>query len=181
MRCMQIAALLTAGALAGGCAASATSQEGSTTATLPAATLSVLGQDEEVDTTSWRGTPTVVNFWATWCAFCVEEMPDFETVHADLGDSIRFVGVDREDRVAEAVELARRTGVTYTLVEDPDGAFFRAVEGRGMPTTLFVDADGTIVYSHAGPLSERRLRELLEEHLGAGSAAERLGAFRARW
>jgi thiol-disulfide isomerase/thioredoxin len=133
---------------------------------LPAATLGILGQDEQVETTSWQGQPTVVNFWATWCAFCVEEMPDFQTVADDMDGRVRFVGVDREDRVEEALELARRTGVTYTLVEDPDGAFFGAVSGRGMPTTLFVDADGTVVYAHAGPLTQGRLRELIAEHFG---------------
>jgi thiol-disulfide isomerase/thioredoxin len=135
-------------------------------AALPSVSLAVLGEDATVDTVSWRGRPTVVNFWATWCAFCVEEMPAFQAVSAALGDQVRFVGVDREDRVKEALELARRTGVTYDLVEDPDGAFFRAVGGRGMPTTLFVDADGAILYAHAGPLTQRRLQELIDEHFG---------------
>lgn len=153
--------------LLGACAASPTQTTAdSASPGLPAVTLGILGQDEQVETTSWEGQPTVVNFWATWCAFCVEEMPDFQTVADDVGARVRFVGVDREDRVEEALELARRTGVTYTLVEDPDGAFFRAVSGRGMPTTLFVAADGTVVYAHAGPLSERRLRELITEHFG---------------
>lgn len=134
-------------------------------AVLPSVELSVLGEDTTVDTATWRGQPTVVNFWATWCAFCVEEMPDFQAVSADL-DDVRFVGVDREDRVTEALELARRTGVTYTLVEDPDGSFFRSVGARGMPTTLFVADDGSVRYSHAGPLTERRLRELILEHFG---------------
>lgn len=148
-----------------GTAAPATESAGSA-AVLPSASLSVLGEDATVDTASWRGRPTVVNFWATWCAFCVEEMPAFQAVSEVLGDEVRFVGVDREDRVTEALELARRTGVTYDLVEDPDGAFFQAVGGRGMPTTLFVDADGSVLYAHAGPLTQRRLQELIGEHFG---------------
>lgn len=137
--------------------------------TLPSVSLPVLGEQTTVDTASWRGQPTVINFWATWCAFCVEEMPDFQAVSRDVADEVRFVGVDREDRVTEALELARRTGVTYTLVEDPDGSFFRSVGARGMPTTLFVSADGAVLYSHAGPLTERRLRELLREHFAIDS------------
>jgi len=132
---------------------------------LPAALLGVLGGDGLLDMADLGG-PAIINFWATWCAFCVEEMPDFEAVHADLGDSVRFIGVDREDNVAQALQLAADTGVSYELVEDVDGAYFRAVKARGMPTTVFVSADGVIVYRHAGPLTEQALRDLIGEHLG---------------
>ena len=135
---------------------------------LPSAVLPVLSDADDgatVATDDWVGTPTVVNFWATWCAFCVEEMPDFQTVHADLGDAVRFVGVDREDRRDEALDFVEAVGVTYDLVEDPEGDFFFATQARGMPTTLFVDADGVIQHRVAGALSEERLRELIDEHL----------------
>ena len=164
-----VAGLLSVVVLAACGTAAPASESAGDAAALPSASLPVLGDDGDdgmVDTSSWRGRPTVVNFWATWCAFCVEEMPAFQAVSQAAGDRVRFVGVDREDRVSEALELARRTGVTYDLVEDPDGVFFRAVGGRGMPTTLFVDADGAVVYAHAGPLTQRRLEELIDEHFG---------------
>lgn len=131
---------------------------------LPDARLERLDGSGSLATGSLTG-PAVVNFWATWCAFCVEEMPDFEAVHRRLGDAVRFVGVDREDDHAKARLLARETGVTYEQVTDPDGSFFRAVQGRGMPTTLLVDREGRIVYRHAGPLTADELIELLGEHL----------------
>lgn len=112
-----------------------------------------------------EGTPAVLNFWATWCAFCVEEMPDIEEVHQQLGDRVTVVGIDQDDSVEEARTLAERTGVTYRLVVDADGSYFRAVQGRGMPTTVFVDADGTIVHRHSGPLDAPQLRRLIREHL----------------
>lgn len=135
---------------------------------LPAAVLPVLARDDEeatVDTRDWVGTPTVINFWATWCAFCVEEMPDFQAVHEEFGDAVRFVGVDREDRRAEALDFVDAVGVTYDLVEDPSGDFFFATRARGMPTTLFVDADGIIRHRVAGVLDQDRLRDLVDEHL----------------
>lgn len=133
---------------------------------LPEATLPVLAAATSVTTSQLRGTPLVVNFWATWCAFCVEEMPDFEEVHRAVGDRVRFIGVDREDVPERALELAQRTGVTYELLEDRDGSFFRAVGGRGMPTTLLVAADGRVAYRHAGPLDAEQLRGLIRDHLG---------------
>lgn len=133
---------------------------------VPDTELALLDGDGAVDMGDLDG-PAVLNFWATWCAFCVEEMPDLEEAHVALGDEVRFVGIDREDpNVDKALSLAAETGVTYELVADPDGAFFRAVKARGMPTTLFVDADGVIRYRHAGPLTRDQLLDLVEEHLG---------------
>lgn len=111
------------------------------------------------------GEPAVLNFWATWCAFCVEEMPDIEEVHRQLRGQVTFVGIDQDDSVDMARTLAERTGVTYRLVVDDDGSYFRSVQGRGMPTTVFIDPDGTIVHRHSGPLDVASLRGLIREHL----------------
>ena len=134
--------------------------------TLPARTLSVLGEDDTVSTACWLGQPVVVNFWAEWCEPCKQEMPAFEAVHQALGDQVQFVGVDYEDRASAALAFAEEVGVTYPLVEDPDGSFFDAVQGRGTPHTLLVDADGTIVRRHVGPLTQQALEDLLAEEFG---------------
>ena len=116
-----------------------------------------------------RGVPTVINFWASWCAFCVEEMPAFEQVHQELGDRVRIVGVDRADDLDKARRLAEGTGVTYTLVADPDERFFEATATRDvMPTTVFVDAQGTIVHRYHGPVDRAQLEQLIDEHLLGG-------------
>ncbi len=131
---------------------------------LPGMELARLDGGGTVDTGELRG-PAVINFWATWCAFCVEEMPALERVHQQVGERVRFLGVDREDDPVRALTLAERTGVTYELVTDPDGSFFRAVQARGMPTTVLVDASGTIAHRHAGPLEAAELLDLIERHL----------------
>lgn len=154
-----VAAVLLLSACAGGGAGSAGDP------VLPDATLPVLGSAEQLDTADLRGTPAVINFWATWCPFCIEEMPDLEKVHQQVAGEVRFIGVDREDVTDKALRLAGETGVTYTLVEDRDGDFFRAVRALGMPTTLLVDADGSIVHTHTGPITAEQLRTLLRTHL----------------
>jgi cytochrome c biogenesis protein CcmG, thiol:disulfide interchange protein DsbE len=143
-----------------------TAQDPASADPLPSAELTVLGSDETVTTASWIGTPLVLNFWAEWCGPCREEMPDFEAVHQDLAGAVRFIGIDYMDRAEDAIAFADEVGVTYELVEDPDGTYFRAVRGRGTPQTLLVDADGTIRWRHAGPLDEGQLRELIATHLG---------------
>jgi cytochrome c biogenesis protein CcmG/thiol:disulfide interchange protein DsbE len=129
--------------------------------------VAVLGSDETTTIAELAdGRPAVVNFWATWCEFCIDEMPALEAVWVDLDGAVTFVGVDREDRAEDALVLAAETGVTYPLVEDPDGSLFRQARGLGMPTTLFVTGAGVIVHRHSGPLTEGQLRDLIEAHLG---------------
>lgn len=133
---------------------------------LPSATLGVLGDDAQVPVACLVGQPLVVNFWAEWCGPCREEMPAFEAVHQRLGDQVHFVGIDYEDREQAALDFADEVGVTYQLLEDPDGTYFDAARGRGAPYTLLVDETGTIQYRHVGPLTEQSLVDLLAEHLG---------------
>ena len=116
---------------------------------------------------AFQGTPVVVNFWASWCAPCIAEMPDFEEVHQEVRDEVRFLGLNTQDSREAADELVERTGVTYDLALDPDGDLFRDFEVFAMPTTFFVDADGHIAHQHSGLATKQQLRDLIEEHLGA--------------
>lgn len=128
---------------------------------LPDAELARLGEPGTLRMSSLRGKPSVVNFWATWCPFCVEEMPVFERVHQEFAQDVRFVGINLEDRDELALKLANGTGVTYELLKDPDGDYFDAVRGRGMPTTLFVDADGSVAHHQVGPITAQQLRKVI--------------------
>ena len=106
----------------------------------------------------YHGTPVVLNFWASWCPPCAAEMPDFEKVHVDLRGEVAFVGVNQRDERGAAQKLARTTGVTYRLVEDPDGRLFDAFGSAGMPTTVFIHANGDPSRIVPGQLSEEQLR-----------------------
>ena len=114
----------------------------------------------------FAGTPTVINFWASWCPPCIVEMPAFEAVHRELSPHVAFLGINVGDEPGAARELAERTGVTYTLGEDPDSTIFQAFGGFGMPTTVFVDAEGMIVSMISSRLRAQDLRALIAEHLG---------------
>jgi cytochrome c biogenesis protein CcmG/thiol:disulfide interchange protein DsbE len=130
---------------------------------LPAATLPALdgyGPPEGRDLTDLRGTPLVVNFWASWCAPCVREMPALQRVAEDTG--VTVVGIDYVDRVDEATALADELGITYELLRDDDGSYGQRVGVVGMPTTLLVDADGVVVEQLAGELSEDQLRSAVD-------------------
>ncbi len=112
------------------------------------------------------GKPLIVNFWASWCPACIAEMPDFEEVHAALGDRVVFLGLNMQetDPVA-AARLIDATGVTYLLGQDPDGSIFNEFRGIAMPTTVLIDADGVVVRTHSGALFADDLRRLIETEL----------------
>ncbi len=114
----------------------------------------------------YKGTPVVVNFWASWCPFCIAEMPDFEKVHQAVKDDVQFVGIDQRDDLEAAKRLAKETGVTYRLVHDPEGRAYDAIANGAMPTTAFIDADGNVIEVVGGQLSEEQLRERIFELFG---------------
>jgi cytochrome c biogenesis protein CcmG, thiol:disulfide interchange protein DsbE len=113
--------------------------------------------------TDLRGTPVVVNFFASWCTPCVEEMPGFEEVHQELGDRVAFVGIDVRDTVSAGEDLVDRTGVTYTIGRDPSGDIFQSLDAVGMPSTFLISADGVIVDSKTGAMDADELRDRIDD------------------
>ncbi len=135
--------------------------------TLPPGSVCVFNGDEGIDVATWLGgEPLIVNFWASWCAPCVAEMPDLEAIHLAADGDLRMIGINTQDSPPLAEDLLGETGITYEVVSDPQGDYFAAVEGFGMPTTLFVAPDGRIVFRQTGPLTLAQLAELSATHLG---------------
>jgi peroxiredoxin len=113
----------------------------------------------------YRGRPLVVNFFASYCTPCVTEMPDFEQVHGRLGDAVAFVGVDTLEQEETGREIVEQTGITYDVLFDKQGQIATAIDLLNMPTTLFVDANGTIVKVHTGRLSQTELERIIRDDL----------------
>jgi cytochrome c biogenesis protein CcmG/thiol:disulfide interchange protein DsbE len=115
------------------------------------------------------GAPVVVNFFASWCVPCVEEMPAIEAVHQSLGDRVTFVGLANQDRDEDALATVDATGVTYATYGDPDASAITYFGGLSMPTTVFIAADGTVVDVNNGPLTEAELRAKITDVLGVAA------------
>ncbi len=112
---------------------------------LPA--IELLDADGNVRSLSeFRGSPMVVNVWYSSCAPCAREVRDFAEVHAELGDTVQFVGVNPLDDADTMTAFAEARDVGYTLWRDEGLDFVTAVPVTIYPTTLFVDADGRIVH-----------------------------------
>lgn len=112
------------------------------------------------------GRPLVVNFFASWCAPCRAEMPDFAAVHRDVGDSVSFLGLAMQDTRDAGAELVELTGVAYPWGLDPSGEIFAELGGFAMPTTVYVAADGEIVGTDSGAIDGSQLRDRLADLLG---------------
>lgn len=117
------------------------------------------------------GKPMVVNFWASWCSACIQEMPDLQTVYAAAAPQMQFLGldllnVDGEIRSA-AVDFSRQRRVAYPLAYDNDGLLYGRISLRVLPpTTAFLRADGTLAGFHVGQMTASDLRGLIQHYLG---------------
>lgn len=103
-----------------------------------------------------RGQVTVVNFWASWCAPCVEEHPLLVALKARTG--VAIAGVNYKDQASAALKFLATHGNPYSRVgTDSDGRAAIEWGVYGMPETFVVDHRGVIVYKLVGPLTQTRL------------------------
>ena len=126
---------------------------------------SLESDDVIIDLADRSGTPIVLNFWASWCIPCRREMRAFETVHREYSGRVAFIGINHQDSRDDALDLVAETGVTYPSVHDPQGVIAFDYDVLGLPTTVFIDADGRIAGHHTGELTEADLRAAVEEIL----------------
>ncbi|HVA60727.1 MAG TPA: TlpA disulfide reductase family protein [Mycobacteriales bacterium] len=129
---------------------------GSIAGGLPALSLRCLGVGPGVDLAGLRGTPTVLNLWASWCGPCQAEVPVLESVYRDAGSRLRVLGVDVMDGGGAALSFAAAAGMTYPSVVDPGGESLHRLGLIGLPDTAFVTAAGRLVDIHVGPYGSRQ-------------------------
>ena len=128
------------------------------------------GSGEPVDLAGLRG-PMVINFWATTCTTCREEMPVLEAFHQQHGDEVEVVGIDFQETQPEAAAgLIAETGVTYRLLADRLGDLNGAdplPNFQGLPLQVFVDDDGEVAYmAYQAFESVEEIEQMVGEHLG---------------
>ena len=109
------------------------------------------------------GKPLVVNFWASWCPPCKEEMPDFDSVYQEMGEQVTFMMVNLVDGSRETLETATdyitANGYTFPIYFDinQDAAYTYTI--TSIPTTLFINAKGEIVTSAVGAIDAEVLKQ----------------------
>ncbi len=116
--------------------------------------------------TQLQGTPVVVNVWAAWCTPCKAEAPLLHDASNTYGDRVQFLGVDILDSKDGARGFIADHGLQYPSVFDPTGAIRDSLGMIGQPVTVFYDADGTMVSSWPGQLSQNVLDRGIKDALG---------------
>lgn len=112
---------------------------------------------EKLKLSDIKGKPVVVNFWASWCPPCKNEMPDFEKAYQKYGNDISFMIVNMTDGQRETVEKAKshieENGYTFPVYYDYEMSAAYAYQVNSIPATYFVDKDGNLVTYAAGMIS----------------------------
>jgi cytochrome c biogenesis protein CcmG/thiol:disulfide interchange protein DsbE len=103
-----------------------------------------------------RGTPVVVNKWASWCGPCRFEFPTFQSLAEKRGGQIAFLGVNSNDSDGSAETFLSELPLPYPSYTDPNLDIAQDLGGppQAFPTTSFYDRSGKLVYTHAGPYQE---------------------------
>ena len=145
----------------------ASGDEDAPAAELPDLPLSCLGSESTMALSEVRG-PAMINFWASNCGPCREELPALQEFHEAYGSQVTVLGVDYLDTYpGAAIDLARRSGVTYPSLADACGDLQDTdLVVRGLPQFVFVAEDGSVSQTAGGVETVGDLVALVDEHLG---------------
>lgn len=126
----------------------------------------------KVKLSEFLGKGVLIDFWAAWCPFCVNEMPEIEKIHKEFGPPagiLIVLGIHRSETegIDAGSKFAKERGVTYTLLKDSTGQVYKSLTGgrQFMPYALYIDKEGKIVKIKAGPKTAEEMRASVEELL----------------
>lgn len=105
-------------------------------------------EGNNIKLSDFRGKPTVVNFWASWCGPCKREMPDFQQAYETYGEDINFVMVNMTDNSRETLDIARdfvaESGYTFPVYYDTSMEAAITYGVNSIPQTFFITSDGKV-------------------------------------
>ncbi len=114
-----------------------------------------------VSLASLRGRPAIIDFWATWCAPCVRQVPVLNALLDKRGDDVAVIGISVDAEGADAVApFAEEHEIAYTILLGDEG-LAQDFGARGFPTLFVLDAEGAIREAHVGVASLDELEEAL--------------------
>src|SRR5690606_38767673 len=124
----------------------------------PDFTLTLL-EGDTVSLADFRGRPVEVNFWATWCPPCVEELPAFQQVADEGGATVLAINVGETS--AEAAGFLRRHQINLPVALDPQGSMVSRYQVAVLPQTFFIDAGGVVRHVERGAMSYEEIMTVL--------------------
>lgn len=132
-------------------------------------------EDQIRQLSSYRGTPIVLNFWASWCPFCVDELPDFQTVYDELSDNgtaFKIIAINRGESLEEARSFTNEMNLSFDLLMNRADDVARSYNLRAMPSTYFIDAKGVVVDIKRGPMKAEEIHARITNNFFPGESIE---------
>ena len=117
---------------------------------------------EKKHLSDYQGKVVVLNFWATWCGPCKDEMPFFQEIYEKYASEIAVLAVNNQETVDKVSPFVEELGLTYEILMDNDGSVATQYQVIGFPTTYFIDPNGIIKFLHVGVLTEEQLDGYLD-------------------
>ncbi|HYM56498.1 MAG TPA: TlpA disulfide reductase family protein [Solirubrobacteraceae bacterium] len=128
----------------------------------PLAVLPVLGAGRRGSVADYRGKVVVLNFWASWCKPCIEELPLLERTQRTIAPgNATVLGINYKDVSGDALGFVRRFRLSYPSLRDRDGLYAEKFGSRAFPETFVIDRRGRIAASRRGPVDQRWLDRTL--------------------
>ena len=121
---------------------------------------------ETVKLSDYLGKKVLVNFWATWCGPCVQEMPAFQRLSEDYPDEFVILAVNCGDSEAEVRDFAEENGYTFNIAPDENLEASSLYPTTSIPLTLIVDEEGYVTYASYGAADADSMYELYKNELG---------------
>jgi len=115
--------------------------------------------------TELRGQVVLVNFWASWCGPCRQEMPVLDRLHQRYNDAgFTVLGINVEGEAASARAIVAKSGVTFPILVDAEQKISKLYDLKAMPSTVILDRDGKIRFVHRGfkPGDEEKYVEIVK-------------------
>lgn len=131
---------------------------------VPAPDFTVYDQDGNgVTLSSFKGKPVVVNFWASWCGYCKQEMPAFQSAYEQYGENVAFlmVNLTTSDTMEKAQQVISQNNFTFPVYFDKDGTAGLSYPTSSLPASAFIDADGNVKAMVAGAMNADRLTKYI--------------------
>lgn len=113
-------------------------------------------------TVGQSGKITVINFWATWCPPCREEMPELNQFARKYHQSLLFYAVNIQEPSSKVSEFLKQNNYTMPTLLDSDGTVAKHFRISAIPTTIVIDKDGLITYRKSGAMTMSELEEVLK-------------------
>ncbi|MGM9999132.1 MAG: TlpA family protein disulfide reductase [Candidatus Bruticola sp.] len=125
-----------------------------------------------VDTSKYLGKVLIVDFWATWCPPCRQEIPGFIALQKQYGSKgLQVIGVSLDEDAAQHKQFAQKEGLNYpSILGRSNPKAMQAVEQKigeiqGIPTTLIIDRQGNIRYCHIGYADKEEFEKIIKKYL----------------